>query len=248
MISVATAVALVLLAAVPIIVLSLYGTPQRLRPFWAIVRGALQLAALSLILAGIISRLDWVLVAVGVMAVAAIFVAARRIGFGRRGLVASVIGVVGGALVPASIVFGTGSLHFTPRYVLAFAGIIIGGAMSIVTLAGRTFRTATIAQWDEVEGWLALGATPRTATRQIAQRASFSALVPSVDQTRTTGLVVLPGAFVGAIFGGLSPFDAGVFQILVLAGILASGSIAAVATLLVLGDLRFKPVDELVGR
>jgi putative ABC transport system permease protein len=31
------------------------------------------------------------------------------------------------------------------------------------------------------------------------------ALVPALDQTRTTGLVTLPGAFVGALFGGPAP-------------------------------------------
>jgi putative ABC transport system permease protein len=62
-----------------------------------------------------------------------------------------------------------------------------------------------------------------------------------VDQTRTTGLVVLPGAFVGAIFGGLSPVDAGVFQILVLVSILASGSIASVITLSIVGPVTVRP-------
>lgn len=54
------------------------------------------------------------------------------------------------------------------------------------------------------------------------------ALIPSVDQTKTTGLVVLPGAFVGAIFGGLSPLEAGRFQIIVLAAIMAAGAVTAV--------------------
>jgi len=146
------------------------------------------------------------------------------------------------------VIFATGAIEFTPRYLLAFAGITIGNAMSIVTLAGRTFRTSTIDHWDEVEGWLALGATPRLSTRSIAREASFSALVPSVDQTRTTGLVVLPGAFVGAIFGGLSPLEAGVFQILVLAAILASGAIAATVTLLIVGRTERKPIAELSRR
>jgi UDP-glucose/iron transport system permease protein len=44
-------------------------------------------------------------------------------------------------------------------------------------------------------------------------------LLPTLDQTRSTGLVTLPGAFVGALFGGASPFVAAQFQLVVLAGI-----------------------------
>ncbi|WBL19008.1 ABC transporter permease [Citricoccus sp. NR2] len=65
--------------------------------------------------------------------------------------------------------------------------------------------------WDEVEGWLSLGATPRQATLDIAQGAIREGLIPSTDQTKTTGLVTLPGV-VGAIFGGASPLRPDYFR------------------------------------
>lgn len=91
-------------------------------------------------------------------------------------------------------------------------------------------------RWEEVEGWLALGATPRQSTRELARAAVYSALIPSTDQTKTTGLVTLPGAFVGAIFGGISPLEAGRFQVIVLAAIMAAGSITAVMTIAALAS------------
>ena len=99
--------------------------------------------------------------------------------------------------------------------------------MTTATLSGRRTHQGLLSRWDEVEGWLALGATPRRATIDIARRAIGEALVPSIDQTKTTGLVTLPGAFVGAIFGGVSPIEAGRFQIVVLAGLMAAGAISA---------------------
>ncbi|HAG63588.1 MAG TPA: hypothetical protein DCL70_06205, partial [Kocuria sp.] len=95
--------------------------------------------------------------------------------------------------------------------------------------------------WDEVEGWLALGATPRRATLDLARRAVHDALVPALDQTRTTGLVVLPGAFVGAIFGGVSPLEAGRFQIVVLGAILAAGAVSAALVTLWSGSVPTRP-------
>ena len=114
--------------------------------------------------------------------------------------------------------------------------------MAITTLSARRFLEAVDEHWDEVEGWLALGALPQEATRSLARGSVHTALVPSVDQTKTTGLVTLPGAFVGAIFGGLPPFEAGRFQIIVLAAIIAAGAVASTLVVRLLSDLRQRPV------
>nr|WP_307806967.1 ABC transporter permease [Naasia sp. SYSU D00057] len=135
----------------------------------------------------------------------------------------------------------TGAIDLSPRYALALGGIVIGNAMTIATLAGRRFAQATGEQWEQVEGWLALGATPRRATRDLARRAITAALIPSTDQTKTTGLVTLPGAFVGAIFGGISPLEAGRFQIVVLAAIMAAGAVTAALVVRGLADVRVRP-------
>jgi putative ABC transport system permease protein len=46
---------------------------------------------------------------------------------------------------------------------------------------------------------------------------------------------------VGAIFGGISPLEAGRFQIIVLAAIMAAGSITAVMTVAALAPVRVRP-------
>jgi putative ABC transport system permease protein len=46
---------------------------------------------------------------------------------------------------------------------------------------------------------------------------------------------------VGAIFGGLSPLEAGRFQIVVLASIMAAGSITAVMLVHMLAPVRVRP-------
>jgi putative ABC transport system permease protein len=167
--------------------------------------------------------------------------ATRRIGWSlaHLGLVSG--SMAGGIGITLAVIFGTGAIAFTPRYALATAGIVIGNGMTIAVLAGRRFKEAVYEHWEEVEGWLALGATPRQATLDLARRSVYSALIPSTDQTKTTGLVTLPGAFVGAIFGGVSPFEAGRFQIVVLAAIMAAGSITAVMIIGILAPVRVRP-------
>jgi putative ABC transport system permease protein len=93
-------------------------------------------------------------------------------------------------------------------------------------------------------GALPLGATMRQATADLVAVAVAEALVPALDQTRTTGLVTLPGAFVGALFGGASPLAAARFQLVVLVGLLAAESVATVVLLRLLANLPFLPAES----
>ena len=236
-----TLVGVVALAAITTGVLALFRVPGRWAPAVAIVRGAVQLAVISVILTGVIRNPWWVAVALAAMFVVAASVATGRIGWSRRGFAMTSSSIAAGVLVATGVVFTTGALELTSRYALAIGAIVIGNAMGIATLTGRMFTTAVVDHWDEVEGWLALGAGPRASTLALARRAVRDALVPAIDQTKTTGLVVLPGAFVGAIFGGISPLEAGRFQIVVLAAIMAAGSITAVLIAAWMGPVRTKP-------
>ncbi len=236
-----TLLGVAVLMAVTVVVLWASRAPHRFAPALAILRGIAQLAAISLVLSSVITSAGWVAVALVVMFSVASVTAARRLGWswGRFGLVAGAMG--SGIAVTLSIVFLTGAIAFTPRYALAIGGIVTGNAMMIATLAGRRFTQSVNDQWEQVEGWMALGATPRQSTLGLARSAIYSALIPATDQTKTTGLVTLPGAFVGAIFGGISPLEAGAFQITVLASLMAAGSITAVVVITALAPLRARP-------
>lgn len=230
-----------ILAATTLALLWAFRTPHPFAPALAILRGAVQLAAISFVLGGVITNPVWVAGALLVMFAVAAISATRRIGWSlpHLGLVSG--SMAAGIGITLAVIFGTGAIAFTPRYALAIAGIVIGNGMTIAVLAGRRFKEAVYEHWEEVEGWLALGATPRQATLDLARRTVYSALIPSTDQTKTTGLVTLPGAFVGAIFGGVSPFEAGRFQIVVLAAIMAAGSITAVMIIGILAPVRVRP-------
>lgn len=239
-----TAVALLLLAAIATIGLTGFRIAQPRAALLALGRAVLQLGALSLVLTGILKDPLWVGVGLAVMFVAAVGTAARRSRSPRLPLAASMLL---GPLIAMTIVFLTGAIEFSPRYVLAIGGIVIGNTMTIAILTQRVFRTSVLDHWDEVEGWLALGATPRQSTLDLGRRAIHTALLPSIDQTRTTGIVVLPGAFVGAIFAGASPLEAGRFQVVVLACILAAGVLTSVTLTRLGSSVAERPLDETIS-
>lgn len=228
------AIGVALLMVITTVVLAGARVPRRWSSLLAVLRGALQLAAISLVLRGVIEEPLWVACAIVVMFAVAVVTAARRLGFTwtRLGIVAGAMAL--GVTVALAIVFLAGAVEVDARNVLALGGIVVGGAMTATTLAGRRLISGLGSRWAEVEAWLALGATPRQATNDIAREAVGEALIPHIDQTRTTGLVTLPGAFVGAIFGGASPLEAARFQIVVLAAILTAGALAATTLVFVL--------------
>ena len=236
-------VALALLLLVAIAVVWAAGLPARFSASWAVIRGLIQLTALGLVLGSLITSSLWVAVALTVMFIVASSTATRRLGFSWHKFWVVTLVMLSGVAVALGIIFATGALEFAPRYLLALGGIIIGNCMSIATLTGRRFAIGMTENWEEVEGWFALGARPRQASARVARLAASEALIPTVDQTRTTGLVTLPGAFVGSIFGGASPLEAGQFQILVLAGVITAGTITAVGLILLTGAVRVKPAE-----
>ncbi len=202
--------------------------PLGWEPVFAVVRAGIQLALLSLILSVMMTELLWVYLWLGVMLAIAIFTSAKRIGMSTRVVLGVAAAITAGVAAALGFAFGTGTVALGPQYLLAVGGIVVGNSMNVTTLSARHLREQLSDHRGEVEGWLALGATNRQATTRFRAAASKLALIPSIDQTKTTGLVTLPGAFTGAIFAGASPLDAGLFQLIVLAGILLSASIASI--------------------
>jgi putative ABC transport system permease protein len=77
--------------------------------------------------------------------------------------------------------------------------------------------------------------------RDLARDAVFDALVPALDQTRTVGLVTLPGAFVGALIGGAGAVGAARFQLAVLVALLCAEAVTAVVLAYLIGAPKTLP-------
>ncbi len=233
------AAGLCVMTLVTILVARGAGLRLGLDPAWVIVRAAAQLSVLALLLRGVLA-VPWTVVAfLALMLTTASWTAWRRLDELWHGHQAAVAGVLVGALSAVGLVFALGLLTVQSRYLVAVGGIVSGNAMSAATLAGRNFHRAARTRVDEVEAWLALGAVPARAHQEIGREAAREALLPTLDQTRATGLVTLPGAFVGALFGGASPVDAARFQLVVLAAIALAMTATSVTVTRMLGKAPF---------
>jgi UDP-glucose/iron transport system permease protein len=242
------AVGLVFLAAVAVAVLAVGRVGQRRAVLVASARAAVQLAVVAAALRGVFAAPVFVVLVLAVMFGVATWTAARRLRGTPVAGRAVVLACGAGALVAVGTICGLPVLDRSVRTLVAVSGIVVGGTMTAATLTGRRLTDGLRRRRDEVEAWLALGATPRRAVQAIARDAAAEALVPALDQTRTVGLVTLPGAFVGALLGGASAEGAARFQIVVLVGLLCAESITAVLLAWLLGAPQVLPELETAPR
>jgi putative ABC transport system permease protein len=224
------AVALVVLVSIAVTVslLGRFGISRAL--VTASVRAVLQLAVVATIIVAVV-RSWWLTVAfVLVMLGVASLTSARRMTRHRSGLLAAA--AIGAGVLPVlALVLVSGAVPLTGIAVVPVAGIVIGGAMTATSLGGRRALDDLEAQRDQYEGALALGGRRRDAAMIVCRPAATQALVPPMDQTRTVGLVTLPGAFVGVLIGSGNPVQAAAAQILVLIGLLAAETVAVAVVL-----------------
>lgn len=199
-----------------------------IQPLTAALRAIVQLAALALILQGIF-QYPWTAgLMLAVMMTVASLTAGKRLKelpYGRR---AAVAGIVTAALTVVTAIFAMRMMELTVSNFIAIGGIITGNSMSAATLSGRRFLASSQAQRGEVEGWFALGARSPQAFAQVRKTAIEEMLLPTIDKTKSTGLVTMPGAFVGALIGGASPVEAARFQLVVLVGIMLAETICGI--------------------
>lgn len=221
---------LVLLTAVAAVLLWLGQIGPVRAPLLAALRAVIQLAAVSLLITAVVRSAWWTAVFVLVMLVVAVLTSARRIGSLRTAWRAAV--PIGGGVVPVlALLVGTGAVLVKPIVLIPIAGILIGGTMTATSQAGVRAVGELRSRHGEYEAALALGFLPRAAALEICRPTAFQSLIPILDQTRTVGLVTLPGAFVGVLLGGGSPVQAGITQLLVLIALLAAESVAVLVAL-----------------
>jgi len=223
-------VLLVLLVVIGATAVSLARLPLGSAVVTAALRATLQLAAVSALLVIVFTSIGWTLVYLSAMLVVAALTSARRLGtpLGRPW---TTVPIAAGAVPVLGVVVGSGTVPWEPASILPIAGILLGGAMTVTSLAAQRMVDELTRRTGEYEAALSLGLSPRKATLEVARDAAGLALVPALDQTRTVGLVTLPGAFVGVLLAGGSPAAAGAAQLLVLIGLLAAQGIAVLFTI-----------------
>lgn len=200
------------------------------------LRATVQLAAVATVIGWALNSRPLLFAFLAVMFAVATRTASRRIISNHTWRWAAV--PIGAAVFPVIVLLVTmGLLPVQGIALIPITGILIGGALTATVLAGRRALEELETRHGEVEAALSPGLPDRDARLEIARPSAAGALIPALDQTRTVGLVTLPGAFIGMLLGGASPLLAGAVQLFVLVALLAVEAVAVAVVVAVVLEL-----------
>ncbi|SFH52194.1 ABC transporter permease [Pisciglobus halotolerans] len=134
----------------------------------------------------------------------------------------SLIAIGVGTLISLAVLFVSGALMWTPSQIVPITGMIASNAMTAIGVGYRTMNSKFKDQRQQVLERLALGADVNQASTAIIRDSIKSAMAPSVDRTKTVGLVSLPGMMSGLMFAGVDPTAAIRYQIVVMFMLIAT--------------------------
>ncbi|MFE7105279.1 ABC transporter permease [Streptomyces sp. NPDC057575] len=220
--------ALLLAAAATVAALASLGRSREI--LLAGLRAAVQLAAVSLLIGWVVHSVAPLLGFLALMYAVAVRTAGRRVTRNRTWWWAA-LPIAAGVVPVVALLLLTGLVPVRGIALIPVTGILIGGALTATVLGGRRALDELTTRRGEVEAGMALGLLDRDARLEIARPAASDALLPGLDQTRTVGLVTLPGAFVGMLLGGASPVQAGAVQLFVLVALMAVQAVAVTTVL-----------------
>ena len=213
----------------------------------ATARSFVQLIAIGYVIQAIFDS-DSVLVVVGLLAVmvgVGTATARKRAAAVPRATVPVLLALSVAAGGTLGLVLALGVFEATPRYLVPVGGMVIGNAMTATAVALNRLADDVADQSGRIEATLALGATAGQATKGLVTRSLRSALIPLIDQTKTTGLVTFPGVLVGSLVAGAEPIDAVRLQLVLLWILLGAVALSAlIATALGYRGF-FTPADQL---
>lgn len=145
----------------------------------------------------------------------------------KNALPISFISIAFGTCITLSILLISGAIKFEPYQIIPVSGMIIGNAMVALGLCYRQMNMNFKNKREEVETKLSLGGDILPSSIEIIRDSIRTGMQPTIDSTKTLGIVSLPGMMSGLILAGTTPVNAIKYQIMVTFMLLSTTSIAS---------------------
>lgn len=120
---------------------------------------------------------------------------------------------------------------FNPQYTITIGGMVIGNAMTGVTLGMKTFTETVAAEKDKIDTLLNLGVKPKRILIPFVNNALETALLPTMNSMLGMGIISLPGMMTGQILSGTMPMTAILYQIAIMITICTAVCLSVFCTL-----------------
>ena len=117
---------------------------------------------------------------------------------------------------------------YEPQYVLPLMGMVLGNALTGISLCLDSLLEALDARRGEIEMLLSLGATRWEAARDYVGGAVKRGMIPILNSMTVVGIVSLPGMMTGQILEGADPLEAVKYQIVVMFMLCAATALGSI--------------------
>jgi putative ABC transport system permease protein len=121
---------------------------------------------------------------------------------------------------------------FNPQYTIPISGMIIGNAMTGVSLGLKTFTENIQSQKRRIDALINMGVSPPKILGPFVNQATETALLPTLNSMLGMGIISLPGMMTGQILSGTLPMTAIFYQIAVIIAICAVTCMSVFCSLL----------------
>lgn len=145
----------------------------------------------------------------------------------KNGILISFLSILVGAGATLSVLVLSGAVRYEANQIIPISGMIISNAMVAIGLCYRQLTGDFKSRRNEVEIKLSLGADLLPASMDILRDSIRTGMVPTIDSTKTLGIVSLPGMMTGLILAGTSPLMAIRYQIMVTFMLLSTTAISS---------------------
>ena len=196
----------------------------------AALRGFCQLMVLSLVITIIfdLDNLLLVFIVLIIMTVAGGYTAARRATGIPKMFSITTISIIVGASIALSVLILIGMIPLTPEFLIPLGGMAIGNSMIGCSLTINRIKGEFKNNRNKIETSLVLGATSDQAGEPYFRESVRAALIPTIDNLKTLGIIFIPGAMTGMLIAGADVFWAAEYQIAVFLMIMGAKSIAII--------------------
>lgn len=130
----------------------------------------------------------------------------------KSGLWISFISISIGTFINLCILLFSKAIKYGPYQIIPVGGMIISNAMVALGLCFNQMNSDFKNKRDEVETKLSLGADILPSSMEIIRNCIKTGILPTIDSTKTLGIVSLPGMMTGLILAGTSPINAVKYQ------------------------------------
>ena len=138
-----------------------------------------------------------------------------------KGVVALSLVTTGLAIVVFFITAVVKVNFFNPQYTIPISGMIMGNAMTGVSLGLKTFTQNIKTERGKIDTLINLGVTPQKILTPFVNTSLETALLPTLNSMLGMGVILLPGMMTGQILSGTLPTTAILYQIAIIIAITA---------------------------